>query len=244
MSPEQVRGKELDARTDLFSFGVVLYEMATGVLPFRGDTSGVIFNSILERAPAPALRLNPDLPPRLEDCGELAEAYSDAVELVRRRPQSGQAHFALSYVLRYAGMAENAARECETAISLDRGDYQFRSCAMAFEQIGEIDKALEFARLDSGSQWTTRRIPTILLRGGRTKEAKDAVEQQSRSSNELEEAYQTVFLGCASSTSSVEWTDSARKVAIDSETDMDAENHYFWEVFSSFAAKRIVEFGF
>ena len=67
MSPEQVRGRELDARSDLFSFGAVLYEMATGDVPFHGESSAVICEAIMNRAPVPAVRLNHDVPARLED---------------------------------------------------------------------------------------------------------------------------------------------------------------------------------
>ena len=85
--------------------------------------------------------------------GELGKAYEAAQALVKRRPDIAQAHFVMSYVYRYAGMLEQAANECDTALALDPGNYVFRSCAWVFMELGKTDRAADFIRLDAGSEW-------------------------------------------------------------------------------------------
>jgi len=111
--------------------------------------------------------------------GEVGLAYAAGQELVKRRPDSAQAHFTMSVVYRYAGMLEQAASECNTAVALDPGNYAFRSCAWAFAELGKADRALDFVRLDAGSEWANYATPSILLRQGKIQEAREAVKRMA-----------------------------------------------------------------
>ena len=125
-----------------------------------------------------ALSLDPDLEEAAAqivsldtDAGKLAEAYQEANAMVGKRPQSGFAHFTLSYVLRYASLSKEAAQECDTAVRLDPGNYQFRSCMGVFLLTDQLDRARDFARLDAGSEWSNNAEVLILLHAGKTNEA-------------------------------------------------------------------------
>src|SRR5450759_1164901 len=108
--------------------------------------------------------------------GELGKAYQAAQALVKRRPESAEAHFAISYVYRYAGMLEQSTGECNTALALGPGNYTFRSCAWAFMELGKTERAADFVRLDAGSEWAAYVMPSILLREGKITEAREAVK--------------------------------------------------------------------
>jgi TolB-like protein len=136
-------------------------------------------NSAYERA----LALDPNLVAAASNLitnrverGDLGRAYDEATDLVRRRPESADAHFALSYVLRYAGMQERAGQECNTARSQDPGNFSFRSCAWAFLELGKTDRAMDFVHLDAGSEWAAWVTSYIYLAAGNVAQARESVK--------------------------------------------------------------------
>ncbi len=137
------------------------YERALALDPNLGVAAGQLITNRVER-------------------GDLTKAYAEARSLVKRRPQSAQAHFTLSYVYRYAGMLEDATRECDTALQLDPGNYLFRSCAYAFLYLGNPRRARDYVALDAGSEWSLYVMPSILLREGRVADAREAAKKMSQ----------------------------------------------------------------
>ncbi len=132
-----------------------------------------------------ALSLDPDLTEAAEglaidqvEGGDLWGAYQRASEMVRLRPQSGRAHFTLAYVLRYAGLLEESARECDAALAVDPHDRDFRSCSVTMMQLKRFDRAREFLNLDAGSRWVQREEVDLMLRDGHRAEALRRIETE------------------------------------------------------------------
>ena len=112
--------------------------------------------------------------------GELGRAFAAATDLVKRRPDSADAHFALSYVLRYAGMQEQSTQECNKARSIDPGNFNFRSCAWAFLELGKADQATDFIRLDASSEWAAWVTTYADLAAGNATQAREAAKSVAR----------------------------------------------------------------
>jgi len=149
-----------DGGETMFQRSSKAYERAIALDPNRMVAAGQLINNHVER-------------------GELGKAYQEAQALVKRRPESAQAHFTMGYVYRYAGMLQQSTNECNTALALDPGNYTFRSCAWAFMELGKTERARDFIRLDAGSEWAAYATPSLLLREGKIQEAREAVQRMS-----------------------------------------------------------------
>jgi eukaryotic-like serine/threonine-protein kinase len=198
-------------------------------------------NTALERA----LSLDPNLIAAASqlivnrvDRGELGKAYDAALALVRRRPESAQAHFTLGYVQRYAGMLEESVRQCDTAITLAPGDYQFRSCAWAFMELGKFDRAYEFIQLDAGSEWANYVTPSLLLREGRLPEAREAVKRMSNAPH----YHRDLVEAAVGLRPSSEMDRMAHDAEVNGPSDPDPENSYYEGAMFAYAGKKEAAF--
>ncbi|HLY60404.1 MAG TPA: protein kinase [Terriglobia bacterium] len=156
------------------------------------------------------------------ESGHLNDAYDEAQELLKRRPDSGIAHFTLAYVYTYGGLLEDAARECDAALAIDPSNYGFRACSLDFLELGKYDRALDYLRLDAGSVWSTGNVARVLLHQGKRDEALKLLESRQATGNRrvsLLEAY-------LEHRPASEIADLAKQTEADLMADRDPENKY------------------
>ncbi len=168
---------------------------------------------------------------------EVGKAYEAARALVKRRPESSQAHFALAYVYRYAGMLEQSAKECDAALSLDPGNYLFRSCAWAFMELGNTHRALDFIQIDAGSEWANYVTPSLLLREGRIAEARAAVKTMPTNPRYHRDLLQACLDGSAS-----ELDRLARDAVTNGPSEADPEVAYYQGAIFAYCGKKDAAF--
>jgi len=171
------------------------------------------------------------------DRGELTKAYEAAQALVKRRPENAQAHFAMSYAMRYAGLLEQAAKECDTAMTLDSANYQFRSCAWAFMELGRTERAAQFLQLDAGSEWVNYATPSLLLRQGKIAEAREAVKRMPTTPR-----YHRNLLEACLNNNTGELDRLAKEAAANPPAEADPELSYYQGAIFAFCGKKEAAF--
>ncbi|MGH9536340.1 MAG: hypothetical protein ACRD3H_00365, partial [Terriglobales bacterium] len=172
------------------------------------------------------------------DRGELGKAYQEALALAKRRPENAQVHFTLGYVQRYAGMLEEASRQCDTALTLAPGNYQFRSCAWVFMELGKFERAREYIQLDAGSEWASYVMPSLLMREGRVTEAREAATHMAASTHYRRDLVQAVL--------GIQPASELDRLAHEAETggpsDPDPENSYYQGALFAYVGKKDAAF--
>ena len=166
--------------------------------------------------------------------GELGPAYQAAMALVKRRPESAEAHFAVAYVYRYAGMLQQSADECNTALTLDPGNYIFRSCAWAFMELGKTARAADFVRLDAGSEWAAYVTPSILLREGKIPEAREAVKHMPSTPR----YHRDLLEACLQLRPATDLDRMAQEAETTQPVELDAETWYYQGAIFAFCGKK------
>ena len=158
--------------------------------------------------------------------GELAAAYNDATDLVKRQPRASFSHFALGYVLRYASLLDESTRECETALTFDPGNFGLRSCSFAFEAIGKPERAIDFVSLDKGANFYNVRIYFFLWGEGKLAEAREAIHKLPAEYTEAPFLSACSDLPSPTQSPSAEVNRLAREVEPAMLSNRDAENRY------------------
>jgi TolB-like protein/Tfp pilus assembly protein PilF len=166
--------------------------------------------------------------------GELVKAYWAAQAFVKRRPESPSAHFILGFVLRYAGLLDDAARECDTALKLDPKNYTFRSCAWAFIQRDEPQRAMEFIRLDAGSEWAARTTAFVLMGQDKPAEARQSVQRIS----DMPLLGRDLFQACLDPEQTSQLDKAAQKVEAAALAGADPEPQFQFGTLLSYCGKR------
>jgi eukaryotic-like serine/threonine-protein kinase len=164
--------------------------------------------------------------------GELVKAYQEAKALVERHPEDAAAHMAMAYVLRYGGVLDESGHECDTALSLDPGNYMYRSCAFTFDEQGNSARAMDFLQLDAGSRWVSGNLPRHFLCAGNLEQARDAAEKLGSDSRS------GLMKACLDHAPPAEVEKIAKEFAPEVLANPDAENRYLSSTTFAFCGQK------